>query len=247
MIVDCNAPFGPSLFGHPVDAAGLLAELDRLDIDGAVLAPQKPPGYHLGPANLAAREAAAAHPDRLWWWSRVDPWQGPAAADALRRDLEAGARGLFLHPAQELFAINDPRVDPLLEVAAAAGKPVLVAGGHVRVSMAWQIADLAGRFPGVSLVATSGGQINVSGVALADAERTLREHPNVWMETSGIYREDFIEDMAAAVGAERIVFGSGAPPYTRDLEVKRGQWAHLDDAQRAAILGGNARDLLNLG
>ena len=68
-------------------------------------------------------------------------------------------------------------------------------------------------------------------------------HENVWMETSGIYREDFIEDMAARFGASRIVFGSGSPPLNRDLEMRRAGWAHLEEADRDAILGGNAARL----
>lgn len=242
-VVDVHANFGPSLFGTPVGLPELLADLDAAGVARAVLAPQKPPGYRFEDANRAAREAAASEPGRLGWWCRVDPWQGEAAAAELARGLEAGAAGLSLHPYQETFQVDDPMVDPLLACCAAAGKPVMVAGGHVRVSTAWQIGALAGRFPGVTILATSGGQINISGVALAEAETMLAEHANVFMETSGIYREDFIEDMAARFGAARIVFGSGSPPLTRALEVKRGAWAHLDAPARDAILGENARRL----
>lgn len=243
--VDLHAPFGASLHGHPVTRRDMLRGMDRLGIAVSALVPQKPPGYRLGPATRAALAAAARHPDRFRAWARVDPWQ-PGAAAELAEALDRGACGLFLHPLEELFPVNDPRLDPLLGLCGARRVPAMVAGGHVRYSTAWQIGELAARHPGVTIVATSGGQINISGIALGEAETMLAEHANVLMETSGIYREDFIEDMAKRFGAGRILFGSGAPPYDKALELHRGLWAHLPELDRARILAGNAERLLKL-
>lgn len=237
-ILDCHAPFGDALFGPRVDVDGLLAELDELGITRATLVPQKPPGYHLEHANSQCLAAVKDHPTRLEYLCRVDPWQGERALGLLTDHLERGAVGLFLHPLQELFQVDDPMVDPLVLLCEERGARVMIAGGHLRYSTAWQIGELAGRFPGVTFVATSGGQINISGIALAEAETMLAEHPNVLMETSGIYREDFIEDMVARFGAARVVWGSGAPPYDRRLELARGAWAHLSPEDRGTILAG---------
>lgn len=241
--IDVHANFGPSLFGTHVSAGALLAEMDAVGIEVSVLVPQKPPDYAFRGANELALAAAEKHPDRLRSLCRVDPWQGGEAVVELVRCLEHGAAGLYLHPYQELFPVSDPRLDPLIETCRERGVPVMVAGGHVRMSTAWQIGELAERHPEVTVVATSGGQINISGVALAEAETLLAENDNVFMETSGIYREDFIEDMAARFGAERILFGSGSPPLSRDLEKRRAEWAHLEADQRALILGHNATRL----
>lgn len=245
--VDVHANFGPSLYGSPVSAPRLLRAMDELEIEISVLVPQKPPGYHFHGANEAALMAVEDHPDRLRALCRVDPWKGGEAVVELIRCLQKGAVGLFLHPLQECYPVNEPHLVPLMEICRDHQVPVMIAGGHVRVSTAWQIGELAGRHPEVTFVATSGGQINISGIALAEAETLLEEHPNVYMDTSGIYREDFIEDSAARFGAERILFGSGSPPLNRDLELRRAEWAHLSEDEVALILGGNARRLGLLG
>jgi predicted TIM-barrel fold metal-dependent hydrolase len=124
---------------------------------------------------------------------------------------------------------------------------VLIAAGYPWVSEASQIGDLARRFPGVPLVMTHGGQINISGLGQADAMQVLRTHPNVSMETSGVYRQDFLEDVVAELGAARVLFGSNSPRMDPRLEVERVRWANLPDSDKAQILVGNARRLFRAG
>ena len=249
--IDIHAHIGASLFGDEMTAEALLRRMDRLGIDRGVVIPFKPKGYDLAPENDRVLRAVNAHPDRFRAFLRVDPWQGKdaiAEIERFREAIAAGAiRGLFLHPWEETFPVDAPVVRPILAEADRSGLPVMIAGGHVRVSTAWQIGAVARRFPKLTIIATSGGQINISGAALHEAEVMLREHPNVLMETSGIYREDFIEDIARELGAHRIVFGSGAPIYDLQLELLRVRKAHLPPESIAQISGRNAETLLALG
>ncbi|MBI3893968.1 MAG: amidohydrolase family protein [Candidatus Wallbacteria bacterium] len=246
-VVDFHVHPGESLHGQSLDIRELLARMDRLGIDRAVLVAPKPPGYAFGPENRRIRDLARSRPEKFTAFCRVDPWQREAAvAEAARCLEEDQMAGLFLHPWEEGFAVNSPLVDPVVEVAGRARKPVMLAGGHVRVSLASQVADLAGRFSAVTFVVTSGGQINISGVALAEARQLFLERPNTVLETSGIYRLDFIEDMAAEIGPARIVFGSDSPRYDQELELRRVQWAHRPDEEKALFQGGNATRLLGI-
>lgn len=244
MIIDAQIHIGDGLFGRSYSAADALAAMDAAGIERAVISPLKPRGYHFRPANDGLAQAVEASHGRLRGFGRIDPWQADAAAEAQRCLGELHCAGIFLHPWEELFVANDPIVGPILQVAADYGRPVMIAGGYPIVSHPSQIADLAGRFPSVPLIVTSGGQINISGGMLAQAEAMLRACPNVLMETSGIYREDFIEDMAAAIGPERIVFGSGAPWFDPRYEVQRIHGAHLGDDAKQRIGGENLRSLL---
>ena len=132
------------------------------------------------------------------------------------------------------------------QTSAELQLPVVIASGYPWVSEAAQVGDLARRFPTVTLVMTHGGQINISGLGQADALGTLQRHANVYMETSGVYRQDFLEDVATQIGPERVLFGSNSPFMDMRLEVERARWANLAEDSKMLILAGNAQRIFKL-
>lgn len=245
MIIDFHLCIGHSLFGWEQTASSALKEMDRLEIEKAVICPVKPFDYHFEPENRRSGELARSYPDRFFPFVRLDPWRKEKALEDLKQCVqEFPVKGLFLHPQEETYPVNSPIVDPLVSMAKQADLIVMIAGGHHRFSRALQISDLVSRHRNTRFVITSGGQINISGAALDEGEQLLRENDNVWMETSGIYREDFIEDMAKKYGSHRVIFGSGSPEYDQEYELKRVLWAHLPKEDRIKIAGLNAWNLL---
>lgn len=247
MLIDAHVHLGHSLFGVGQSTDELLASMDANGIARSIVIPLKPLAYHFGPENSRIAEAVRAYPARLRGFARVDPWQGGAALDELRRCLDDLALiGLYLHPFEEQFAANDELIFPLLDLLRARGFPLLLAGGYPGFSHPSQIGDLARQFPDLTIIATHGGQLNISGLLLADASRMLRANPNVIMETSGIYREDFIEDIVGELGAGRVVFGSNAPYMDQGFEAARIRLAHLDEVEKAALGTENIRRICHL-
>ena len=241
MIVDSHVYLGSCLFGYGQSVDAVLSGMDRLGIDRAILCPVKPQGYHLAPANELVAECVAQNPERFAGLCRVDPWQGEAAVAAVRSGVgELGACGLYLDPWEENFQINDDVVLPLVEEAGIHGRPVVVNAGHVRVSHPTQLWDLARRFPDVRFVACNGGQINICGMLLSETRRMLEACPNVVIETAGVYREDYLEEIVTEVGEERVLFASGSPVYDQELEMARVRLAHLSASQKAKVWGSNA-------
>lgn len=229
-LIDAHAHIGESLFGHAQSIEDLLATMDAEGITQSIVMPLKPPTYHFAPENDRVAGAVAAHPDRLAGFARVDPWQRDGALRELRRALDdLGLIGLYLHPFEEQFAANDELIFPLVDELQTRGLPLMLAGGYPGFSHPSQIGDLARQFPDVTIIATHGGQLNISGLLLADAARMLRANPNVLMETSGIYREDFIEEIATELGVHRVLFGSNTPYMDQGFEATRIRLAHLDD------------------
>jgi uncharacterized protein len=246
MTIDVFSFLGESLLGYSQSEADLLARMDAADVDAAVVCPLKPPGYHLEVANDLVAEACLKQP-RFAGLARVDPHQGERAVRELDRALgELGLRGMFLHPWEETFRVNAAFVAPLLARCAELGVPVLIATGYPWVSEAAQVGDLARRHPNATVVMTHGGQINISGLGQMDAFEVLRRNPNVCMETSGVYRQDFIQDVVNELGAERVLFGSNSPRMDVRLEVERVRRAEVAEDVRQLMLEGNARRIFRL-
>jgi uncharacterized protein len=235
-VIDAHVFIGDSIQGFRHDQEAILSELDRLEIDAAVLVPIRPRDYSYSAQNELVAAARQQHPSRFLALGRVDPRLEEAAAEADRCLSQLGLQGIFVHPWEDATPISDQRLDPILEVCSARSAPLMVAAGYPWVSEATQIADLAGRFPTVPIVMTNGGQINISGLGQRNAWLAMERHPNVYMTTSGVYREDFIEEVATGLGAGKVMFGSQSPLFDMDLELHRLLWAHVDSEARSTML-----------
>jgi predicted TIM-barrel fold metal-dependent hydrolase len=246
MKIDGRVHIGEALFGQRLTVADLLARMDRLHIDRAIVAPFRPRQYHLGPSNDYVAKAVAENPGRLLGVCRVDPWQGEDAVAELKRSVERlGLRGVYLNPWEENYQINNEIVHPVIREAGRLGVPVMINAGQVRVSHPSQVADLAQTFPDITFIASNGGNLNISGGLLAEARTMLESCPNVFIETSGTYREDFLEEVMTEVGNTRVLFASGAPHYDQEFEMERVICAHVDDADKQAMWSGNLLRIFN--
>ncbi|MDP9416468.1 MAG: amidohydrolase family protein [Actinomycetota bacterium] len=199
--VDALGFVGTSLFGTAQSYGELRRRLDDNAVDAAVVAAARPVDYHLRPANDEIARLQETDPARVVGLGRVDANRADAA-DETRRCLETLAlRGIFLHPHEEVFPVNAPRVDAVLEVCAERGAPVLVAAGYPWVSEALQVAELATRHSTVSIAMTHGGQQNISGLGQMDALLALRKCPNVLVQTNGVYRRTSSRALSGTSGA----------------------------------------------
>ncbi|HEY2041026.1 MAG TPA: amidohydrolase family protein [Jatrophihabitans sp.] len=247
MTIDGLAYLGTSRFGYELDAEALVKGLERERISGAIAAPMHRVDHDFDRANEHVAQAAAGSGGRLVPMARVDPWDGDQALRQLNRAVvELGARGLFLHPAEEYFRINDARVQPLARRAAELGIPIVVATGYQGFSEPVQITQFARACPEVPVILTNGGQFNISGLSQTDAGLALNLD-NVYVHTSGVYRDDWIALVVSTFGAERILFASAAPIMDVRYELKRVELAHVPDEAKALMLSGNATRLFGLG
>lgn len=246
-VIDALCHIGPSLFGAGQDTDALVSAMAASGVSRSIVAANRPPDYLLAPANEWLAGVCRRSAGRLVGLARVDPNHAAACDDARLALATLGLRGLFLHPHEEVFSIDHPHTDAVVEVAAEHGVPVVISAGWPWQAEALQIAELARRHPQTNFVMTNGGQFNISGLGQFDAELALRRCPNLAVLTNGVYRQDFIERAAAEFGPQRVLFASASPQFDLAYELLRVQHAAVaSEDERAQMLGGAAAELFGL-
>ena len=120
----------------------------------------------------------------------------------------------------------------------AVGLPVMI-----NIDSVGDITDLTRAFHGTT------GAVVLAGVdreTLAEAVAALRVFPNWYLETSQLLAPGCLRLAVDCVGADRVLFGTGAParPIASGLHTVR--FAGLQQSTVAQILGANSRRLLGL-
>ncbi|MBV8711671.1 MAG: amidohydrolase family protein, partial [Solirubrobacterales bacterium] len=105
----------------------LVASLERASARGAFVFPfHEPDGYRV--ANDDVLAAARAANGRLVPFCRVNPHDSPVPE--AERSLDAGAKGIKLHPRAEAFTLDHPEVRSIVALADERSLPVLIHAGR---------------------------------------------------------------------------------------------------------------------
>lgn len=222
----------------------LLATMGELGIDQAMVAPDE---RAIAVANREGNEAttsvAAASEGRLIPYAVANPWYGKAALDDLAMARDAGARALAVDSVLQGFDLLDRLVDPLLEFAAEAGWFVYVRTGTPPNALPLPLATLARRHPWLAFVMGRSGATDF----WIDAAPALRHAANLYADTVYAPWDTVLSAFAAdeEIGSSRVVFSTDAPYTVPAAELKRVVDWPLPEPDRAAVLGGTLRTLLD--
>jgi uncharacterized protein len=173
---------------------------------------------------------------------------GLAEIDRLAGELAVS--GVMWHHRYQGMFLDDKRMHPLLDRAGERG---LVVAVHLFADSTMEAPDalerLASAHPGLTLLTLDAFTAFAQIKALLPI---LERHQNIVLDTAGVFPLGRgVDQVVAAIGHERLVFGSDM--YARPkmwnypaglLEVCTSE--ELNDAQREAILYGNAARLFSL-
>jgi predicted TIM-barrel fold metal-dependent hydrolase len=226
----------------------LVATLDRYGIAGGILFGARVAGadvYDLNyrMANRAVYEATRAYPDRLIGFARINP-SGfvDCTNELIRCKDEYGFRGLMLNGEWDYFFPGGVTTEPYLSLAQAWHWPVFFHIGTWPLTQPAMLIAVAKRYPRLVMIAAHLGYAMIE-----DAIAVSNLCPNVFLETSPNATPSQIQEVVRACGARKLIFGSGLPYALPDHQYdKIRRLPGLTAADRDAILGGTARELLGL-
>ena len=173
----------------------------------------------------------------------------PDALDELERIAQAGLLGIKLHPDYQHFYVDDDRVLPVYEKASALG---LITVFHSGVDIGFpqpvhctplRLSRVLPAFHAPVVAAHLGGWL-----LWEEVETYLCGTP-VYLDTSFLYGRippKTALRILARHGAARVLFGSDAPWGAPAQELRFVRALPLCEADKSAILGGNAAQLLRL-
>lgn len=244
MIIDSNCHLGHWPFRALAnsDPAGLLGLMDRWGVTQAWVGPFEALFYRdSGQANRDLLRSLAPYRDRLIPWAALNPGF-PGWEQDWREAREGGCVGVRLYPNYHGYALGDDCCLKLLAQAQELDLPVAVYERvvderlhhwHCKVPPTeMALAPLVQRYPRLRLIQCGSS----AGAAAAP--------PGVCVEISRVEGIGGVGALVAALGPERVLFGSHAPYFYLQAALLKVVEAGLGEEARQALLHGNARRLL---
>src|SRR5919201_6440493 len=192
------------------------------------------------PAFRAANDRTLAYAERsggqLIPFVRLDLAEEPI--EEATRCLDAGARGIKLHPRAQRFLLNDERLAPIFALAAERHVPILIHGGRGLPPIADNLARLVEAYPEAQLIIAHGGIADLAGLAGFFAGRA-----GVFFDTSVWSPVDLL-DVFRQISPEQVLYASDYPygqqPSSLLIALRTARVAGLDERQLREMLWGNA-------
>jgi predicted TIM-barrel fold metal-dependent hydrolase len=224
--------------GFTFSSPELTATLAAAGARGVVMPMHEPDGYPAANDRLLADSERAD--GRLVVFCRLDP-KRDGEREAVRC-LEAGARGIKLHPRAEQFELRDEDVEPIFALAHERRLPVLIHAGRGIPTLGRDAVALAGRYPDAGII--------LAHAAISDLNWIWREapdHPNLYFDTAWWHPSD-LAALFALIPPGQLLFGSDLPYFTplmsATMVTRCGLQVGLSVDQLRSILGGQTERLL---
>ncbi|HEY3729253.1 MAG TPA: amidohydrolase family protein [Solirubrobacteraceae bacterium] len=183
--------------------AQLVTMLRAAQARGAFVFPMhEPDGYQA--ANDMVIDAAARSGGLLTPFCRVSPNAGGAPAEA-ERAMDAGAKGIKLHPRAEQFTLDHPALSALAAIADERGLPILIHAGRGIPALGAHAVQLAEEFPNARFILAHAGICDLSWIW-----RVAADLPNLLFDTAWWMPAD-LQALFSLVPPGQVLFASDAP------------------------------------
>jgi predicted TIM-barrel fold metal-dependent hydrolase len=237
-IFDAHVHVGTDIDGFVSTLDDLLAFLRKDGVSRAFAfcldEPDREPGFRA--ANDRTLESARASNGVLVPFARLDLAEQPV--EEATRALDAGARGIKLHPRAQAFRLDDERLAPVFALAAERGVPILVHAGRGLPPIAAALERLVDANPGVQLILAHAGIADLANLASRfSGKRGVFFDTSVWsaIDLLGLLR---------LVPPEQVVYASdypyGGQPGSLLMSMRVARVSGFDETQFRAVFADNA-------
>jgi uncharacterized protein len=239
MAVDIRMNFSHyDLLGRPFGIEGVLAAMQKHDIETAVLSSALAVDSDIKQGNKELFDIIKTY-DRLYGYLVVNSNYAAESVQLMRAAMNSRkfvAAALF-HGSSRPYPNLDDYAD-ILNAYRRFTKPIFVNTPHAEAVAAAE--QMAREFPAIKFILGSmGGE---------DWKRamTFGRLLNVTLETSGSFDAEKIEEAVECIGAHRLLFGSNLPYSDPASMLALIRSSGISEDATGKILGGNARNLLGL-
>jgi len=237
-IFDAHVHLGDDIDGMRGRPDELLRMMDDYGVSRAFMfcldEPDRQPAFR-APNDRTLAYAAQSN-ERLIPFVRLDLNEEPV--EEATRCLDAGARGIKLHPRAQLISLEDERLNPVFALAAERRVPILIHGGRGLPPIAAHLQALVECCPGVQLIVAHAGIAD-----MANLTSRFAGVRGVFFDTSTWSAVDLL-DFYRQMPPEQIVYASDYPygrqPNSLLLALRTARFAGFGEEAVRNLLGRNA-------
>jgi predicted TIM-barrel fold metal-dependent hydrolase len=236
-LFDAHVHLGDDIDGMRGRPDELLGMMDDYRVGRAFMfcldEPDRHPGFRApNDRTLAYAEESGG---RLIPFVRLDLNEDPIAE--ANRCIDAGARGIKLHPRAQKISLQDERLLPVFQLACERNVPILIHGGRGLPPIAAHLHAIVERCTGVQLIVAHAGIADMANLTAAFAGT-----PGVFFDTSTWSPIDLL-DFYRQMPPEQIVYASDYPygrqPNSLLMAVRTARVAGFNEDEITGLLGGN--------
>jgi predicted TIM-barrel fold metal-dependent hydrolase len=248
-IIDTHSHIGTTVTsGVGQDVAAWLRGMDAAGIGQAIISTAAGGMQAGGLADTRAMNdviagAVKQYPDRFpIGLAGIEVRHGEAGHGEVRRALtELGLKGMVFHATFEGFSVDSPAFHAVLGAAGGRKALILLHSTPDGRASPTAIAAVAAKFPNLTFIL--GHPVFTEGQRQQAAD-AVRAHANIHLDLA--YQDDpaTTEFFVAAVGADRVLYGSDAPYFDPAKVIASIDSADISDSDREKILSGNAQRLI---
>jgi predicted TIM-barrel fold metal-dependent hydrolase len=237
-LFDAHTHLGDDIDGMSARPDELLEVMDEYGVERAFVfcldEPDREPAFRApNDRTLAyARDSGG----RLIPFVRLDLNESPI--EEASRCLDAGARGIKLHPRAQKISLEDARLRPVFELAAERKVPILIHGGRGMPPIAAHLEALVHACENVQLIVAHAGIAD-----MANLTSRFAGYPGVFFDTSTWSPVDLL-DFYRRMPPEQIVYASDYPygrqPSSLLMALRTARLAGFSEHELRGMLYGNA-------